>query len=133
MDKKIRISILGLGHVGLSTALGFAQIGWEVIGTDNDLDKLDLISEGVVPFYEPGISEMLKKYLNSGNFRVEKDQSKAVKDAECIFVCVGTPQNSDGSADLSQLETVANTIAENISEYKLIVEKSTTPVTTASS
>ena len=133
MDKKIRISILGLGHVGLPTALGFAQIGWEVIGTDNDLDKLDLISEGVVPFYEPGISEMLKKYLNSGNFRVEKDQSKAVKDAECIFVCVGTPQNSDGSADLSQLETVANTIAENISEYKLIVEKSTTPVTTASS
>ena len=133
MDKKIRISILGLGHVGLPTALGFAQIGWEVIGTDNDIDKLDLISQGIVPFYEPGISEMLKKYLNSGNFRVEKDQSKAVKDAECIFVCVGTPQNSDGSADLSQLETVANTIAENISEYKLIVEKSTTPVTTASS
>ena len=133
MDKKIRISILGLGHVGLPTALGFAQIGWEVIGTDNDLDKLDLISQGIVPFYEPGISEMLKKYLNSGSFRVEKDQAKAIKDAECIFVCVGTPQNSDGSADLSQLETVANTIAENISEYKLIVEKSTTPVTTASS
>ena len=131
MDNKIRITILGLGHVGLPTALGFAQIGWEVIGTDNDLDKLDLISEGVVPFYEPGISEMLKKYLGQGNFKVEKNQSQAIKDAQCIFVCVGTPQNSDGSADLSQLETVAKTIAENISGYKLIVEKSTTPVTTA--
>lgn len=131
MDNKIRITILGLGHVGLPTALGFAQIGWEVIGTDNDLDKLDLISEGVVPFYEPGISEMLKKYLRQGNFKVEKNQSQAIKDAQCIFVCVGTPQNSDGSADLSQLETVAKTIAENISGYKLIVEKSTTPVTTA--
>ena len=126
MDKKIRISILGLGHVGLPTALGFAQIGWEVIGTDNDIDKLDLISQGIVPFYEPGISEMLKKYLGQGNFKVEKNQSQAIKDAQCIFVCVGTPQNSDGSADLSQLETVAKTIAENISGYKLIVEKSTT-------
>lgn len=133
MDKKIRISILGLGHVGLPTALGFAQIGWEVTGTDSDLAKLDLISEGIVPFYEPGITEMLKKYLKEGSFKVEKEQSKAIKDAECIFVCVGTPQNPDGSADLSQLETVANTIAENISEYKLIVEKSTTPVTTAAS
>ncbi len=133
MDRKIQIAILGLGHVGLPTALGFAQMGWGVTGTDSDLTKLDLISEGIVPFYEPGISEMLKKYLKQGNFKVEKNQSKAIKDAECIFVCVGTPQNADGSADLSQLETVANTIAENISEYKLIVEKSTTPVTTAAS
>ena len=133
MNRKFKIAVLGLGHVGLPTALGFAQIGWYVIGTDSDLDKLDLISDGSTPFYEPGVDEMLKKYLKQGNFKVEKNQVKAIQNAECIFVCVGTPQNDDGSADLSQLETVAKTIAENISDYKLIVEKSTTPVTTAAS
>ena len=133
MNRKFKIAVLGLGHVGLPTALGFAQIGWDVIGTDSDLDKLDLISDGSTPFYEPGVDEMLKKYLKQGNFKVEKNQVKAIQNAECIFVCVGTPQNDDGSADLSQLETVAKTIAENISDYKLIVEKSTTPVTTAAS
>lgn len=131
MNKKFQIAVLGLGHVGLPTALCFAKIGWDVIGTDSDVGKLDLISNGTTPFFEPGIDDMLKTYLNAGNFKVEKDQSKAIQDSECIFVCVGTPQNSDGSADLSQLETVANTIAENIKGYKLIVEKSTTPVTTA--
>ena len=133
MNRKYKIAVLGLGHVGLPTALGFAQIGWDVIGTDSDLGKLDLISDGVTPFYEPGLDEMLKTYLKEGKFRVEKNQIKAIQDAECIFVCVGTPQNDDGSADLSQLEAVAITIAENISSYKLIVEKSTTPVTTAAS
>jgi len=133
VNRKFKIAVLGLGHVGLPTALGFAQIGWDVIGTDSDLDKLDLISDGSTPFYEPGVDEMLKKYLKQGNFKVEKNQVKAIQNAECIFVCVGTPQNDDGSADLSQLEMVAKTIAENISGYKLIVEKSTTPVTTAAS
>ncbi len=133
MNKKLKIAVLGLGHVGLPTALGFAHIGWDVIGTDSDLDKLNLISNGDTPFYEPGIDQMLEKYLKQGTFKIEKNQVKAIQDAECIFVCVGTPQNDDGSADLSQLETVAKTIAENIDGYKLIVEKSTTPVTTAAS
>ncbi len=133
MNNNFKIAVLGLGHVGLPTALGFAQIGWNVIGTDSDLAKVDLISNGNTPFYEPGIDDMLKKYLKQGTLKIEKNQVKAIQDAECIFVCVGTPQNDDGSADLSQLEAVAKTIAENISGYKLIVEKSTTPVTTAAS
>ena len=114
MNEKLKIAVLGLGHVGLPTALGFAHIGWDVIGTDSDLDKLNLISNGDTPFYEPGIDQMLEKYLKQGTFKIEKNQVKAIQDAECIFVCVGTPQNDDGSADLSQLETVAKTIAENI-------------------
>ena len=133
MNEKLKIAVLGLGHVGLPTALGFAHIGSDVIGTDSDLDKLNLISNGDTPFYEPGIDQMLEKYLKQGTFKIEKNQVKAIQDAECIFVGVGTPQNDDGSADLSQLETVAKTIAENIDGYKLIVEKSTTPVTTAAS
>ena len=72
MNEKLKIAVLGLGHVGLPTALGFAQIGWDVIGTDSDLDKLTLISNGDTPFYEPGIDEMLKKYLKQGTLKIEK-------------------------------------------------------------
>ena len=72
MNRKFKIAVLGLGHVGLPTALGFAQIGWDVIGTDSDLDKLDLISGGSTPFYEPGVDEMLKKYLKQGQKLLKK-------------------------------------------------------------
>ncbi len=136
MDEKefketMKIGVIGLGHVGLPTALGFAELGAEVIGADDDREKLALISDGVMPFHEPGAEILLRKHLSSGRFRVESDVPRAIFQSEVLFVCVGTPQREDGSADLSQVEVVSRTIAQNLNGYKLIVEKSTTPVRTA--
>ncbi len=127
----MKIGVIGLGHVGLPTALGFAELGAEVVGADDDREKVILISDGVMPFHEPGAQILLRKHIDSGRFRVEADVSKAILQSEVLFVCVGTPQREDGSADLSQVEAVARTIARNLNGYKLIVEKSTTPVRTA--
>jgi len=127
----VRIAVLGLGHVGLPTALGMAEVGWTVIGADEYRDKAERIQSGDPTFYEPGLEELLKKHLDSGRFIVRKDVASAVKDSNVIFVCVGTPQKDDGAADLSHMEKVARTIAPNLNEYKVIIEKSTTPVQTA--
>lgn len=125
------IAVIGLGHVGLPTALGFAEMGWNVVGADDDAQKVARISEGTMPFYEPGAEELLRKHLRSGRFCVAADICEAIQEGNVLFVCVGTPQREDGSADLSQVEAVARTIARHLNGYKLIVEKSTTPVRTA--
>ena len=151
----MKIAVIGLGHVGLPTALGLAELGWEVVGADDDREKVARISRGEVPFYEPGLRELLLRHLHrpdtpddpinptdsvirlqdqpeyTGRFRVAPSVSDAIKACDVLFVCVGTPQREDGSADLSQVEAVARTIAQNLNGYKLIVEKSTTPVRTA--
>jgi UDPglucose 6-dehydrogenase len=130
-DMQRRIGVLGLGHVGLPTALGLAEIGWCIIGTDNDAAKVDQISRGIIPFYEPGLHELLQKHLASGNFRPVADVAETVRQSDVLFICVGTPHHEDGSADLSQVEGAARSIAENLNGFKLIVEKSTAPVHTA--
>ena len=127
----MKIAVLGLGHVGLPTALGLAELGWPVVGAEDDQTKAELIASGEVPYREPGVEELLRKHLDTGNFVVEADVSTAMRDASVLFVCVGTPKREDGSADLSQLDAVARAIASNLNGYKLIVEKSTTPVQTA--
>lgn len=125
------IGVLGLGHVGLPTAVGFAELGYQVIGTDSDARKVETIAQGKSPFYEPGLEPLLQKNLAAGRLRVTTDVGEAVRASDILFVCVGTPQRPDGSADLSQVEAVIRTVAENLNGYKLIVEKSTVPVQTA--
>lgn len=127
----IAIGVIGLGHVGLPTALGLADLGWRVVGVDNDAAKARLIASGEPPFYEPGLGKLLRKRLDSGDFSVESDAASAVRQSNIIIVCVGTPQREDGSADLSYIEIAGKTIAANLNGYKLVVEKSTTPVRTA--
>lgn len=127
----LRIGVIGLGHVGLPTALGLCELGWDVVGTDADVEKARAIAAGKAPFYEPDLEGLLQKHLQSGRFRVANDTPSVVQDAEVLFVCVGTPVDRDGSADLSQVEAVARVIAQNLNGYKLVVEKSTTPVQTA--
>ena len=126
------LSVLGLGHVGLPTALSLVELGWHVVGADDDLKKAQQIARGETPFYEPDLEELLQKSLNSGQFRIVDDVLEAVKQSQVVFSCVGTPINPDGKVDLSQVESVAKTIAKGMNGYKLIVEKSTTPVYTAS-
>jgi UDPglucose 6-dehydrogenase len=128
---KPRIAVLGLGHVGLPTALGFVETGWEVIGADDDAAKVATIQSGNVPFYEPGLNDLLTRGLASGRLTLTHRVEDAVRAATILFVCVGTPQKESGEADLSQVEATARTIAHNLNGYKLIVEKSTVPAITA--
>src|SRR5271166_3714256 len=128
---KVRIAVLGLGHVGLPTALGFVEMGWEVIGADDDDSKVAMIQSGRTPFYEPGLDQLLARGLQSGRLTLSHCVEDAVRSATILFVCVGTPQKDSGEADLSQVEAIARTIARNLNGYKLIVEKSTVPAITA--
>ena len=125
------LAVLGLGHVGLPTALGFVELGWEVIGADDDASKVAMIRSGQAPFYEPGLDDLLARGLASGRLTLSHCVEEAVRDATILFVCVGTPQKDTGEADLSQVEAIARTIARNLNGYKLIVEKSTVPAITA--
>jgi UDPglucose 6-dehydrogenase len=125
------ISVLGLGHIGLPTALGLAELGKRVIGADDDAGKVGLIRSGQPTFYEPGLSALLSKHLRSGRFQPMEDVDAAVRAGSIIFICVGTPQKESGQADLSQVEAVARVVARNLNGYKLIVEKSTVPAITA--
>ena len=125
------ITVLGLGHVGLPTALGLAELGRTVIGADDDPAKVALIRAGQPPFYEPGLSDLLAKHLKTGKFRPVEDVEAAVRSGSIIFICVGTPQRENGQADLAQVEAVARVVARNLNGYKLIVEKSTVPAITA--
>ncbi len=129
--EKVRIAVLGLGHVGLPTALGFADLGWEVIGADDDVSKVEKIRSGKAPFYEPGLDDLLVRGLAGGRLTLSHRVEEAVRAATILFICVGTPQKDTGEADLSQVEAIARIIARNLNGYKLIVEKSTVPAITA--
>jgi UDPglucose 6-dehydrogenase len=124
------ISVLGLGHVGLPTALGFAELGCEVIGADDDAGKVALLRSGEATFFEPGLQPLLTKHLETGRFRLTENVGDAIRASRVVFVCVGTPQKDDGAADLSQVEAVARAIAQNLNCYKLVVSKSTVPAIT---
>ena len=128
---KLRLAVMGLGHVGLPTALGLAELGWSVVGADDDRVKSRMISDGEVPFHEPGVEDLLKTHLAQGSFVVANDSISAIRGADVVFVCVGTPQDEDGAADISQLDKVSSIIGANLNSYKLVVEKSTSPIQTA--
>ncbi len=127
----MKIAVIGTGYVGLVTAAGLAEFGHTVIGTDKDAAKIDLISRGTSPIYEPGLDDLLKRTLKSGALTFTADVDAAIREAGVIFVCVGTPQDEDGRADMSQIEGVARSIARNLNGYKVVVEKSTVPVKTS--
>ena len=129
--EKPRLAVLGLGHVGLPTALGFVELGWEVIGADDDASRVARIQSGQAPFYEPGLDGLLERGLASGRLTLTASVQDAVRAATVLFVCVGTPQKESGEADLSQVEIIARIIARNLNSFKLIVEKSTVPAITA--
>ncbi len=129
--EKPRLAVLGLGHVGLPTALGFAELGWEVIGADDDASKVEMIQSGRAPFYEPGLDQLLARGLTGGRLTISTSVEETVRAASILFICVGTPQKETGEADLSQVEEIARIIARNLNGYKLIVEKSTVPAITA--
>lgn len=126
-----KIAVIGVGHVGLPTALGLAELGWNVIGADQDGEKIRQLKEGHSPFYEPSMQKLLTKHLASGHLTVTDDVGSAIRTATVLFICVGTPQRENGEADLSQIEVIARLIAHYLNGYKVVVEKSTVPAVTS--
>ena len=130
LKDEIKVAVLGMGHVGLPTALGFAELGWEVIGADCDGTKIRKLRHGVSPFYEPGLDDLLAAHLENGRFSLTDDVAAAIREATVLFLCVGTPESENGAPDLTAVEGLARAIACNITGYKLVVEKSTVPAIT---
>lgn len=125
----VSISVIGSGYVGLVAAACFAEIGHKVVCVDNDRAKVELLSRGGIPIYEEGLPELLLKHLNTG-VTFTTDLALAVKQSDAVFIAVGTPRNAGGAADLSHVEAVVSELASCISEYKVVIEKSTVPVYT---
>ena len=125
------IGVIGLGFVGLTTANGFAESGIQTIGYDIDCSKLDLIKSGKVPFYEPELKEALSRNLGR-NFSIAGNIEQLIDTSDIIFICVGTPKDNDGNADLSQIKSVFVFISERVKETdeKIILIKSTVPPST---
>ena len=126
----MNISVIGTGYVGLVTGACFAEFGVNVTCMDNDANRIARLEKGEVPFFEPGITELVAKGIKEGRLSFTTDIAKAVDKALVIFIAVGTPPKSDGSADLSFVEEVGRGIARNMTGYKVIVTKSTVPVGT---
>ncbi|HVE90821.1 MAG TPA: UDP-glucose/GDP-mannose dehydrogenase family protein [Actinomycetota bacterium] len=125
-----KVVVIGCGHVGLITAAGFAEIGHEVVGVDNDPQRLEVLRAGAPPFYEPGLSELLTRH-HGGLLTFEDDPRVALQGADAAFICVNTPPRSDGRLSLAFVEQATRTVAEAASGPIVIVEKSTVPANTA--
>jgi len=127
----MKITVAGTGYVGLVTGTGFANLGNDVICLDIDHDKINLLSNGVMQIYEPGLEEIFQQNLKSGRIKFTTDGKKAVQESDIIFICVGTPENEREEADLTAVKEVAKTIGIHMNDYKIVVNKSTVPVGTA--
>src|SRR5688500_13654386 len=127
----VRLTIFGSGYVGLVTGTCFAEAGNNVLCVDVDERKVEMLKRGESPIYEPGLDELLKKNLAAGRLQFTTSAAEGVKHGLFQFIAVGTPPDEDGSADLKYVLAVAEAIGENVSEYRIVVTKSTVPVGTA--
>lgn len=127
----MNITMFGTGYVGLVTGACFAESGNTVSCVDVDADKIAGLNNGIVPIYEPGLTEMVQQNHAAGRLRFTTDAREGIDHGRFIFIAVGTPPNEDGSSDLTYVEAVANTIGEHLSKPAIIINKSTVPVGTA--
>jgi UDPglucose 6-dehydrogenase len=126
----MHIVVVGTGYVGLVTGTCFSEFGVDVTCVDIDQSKIDLLNQGGVPIYEPGLDALIAKNVKEGRLTFTIDLEGAIKKSLVIFIAVGTPPLPDGSADLSYVESVARSVAEHLNGYKVVVNKSTVPVGT---
>ena len=127
----MKLCMIGTGYVGLVSGVCFADLGNDVICVDNNVDKINLLKKGKIPIYEPGLSELVIKNFKNKKLNFSTDLKKSIKDSDIIFICVGTPTKKGGSsADLSQIYKVSKEISSSINKFKIIITKSTVPVTT---
>jgi UDPglucose 6-dehydrogenase len=126
----MNLAIVGSGYVGLVTGTCFAEVGHRVICVDNDTKKVQQLQQGMIPIYEPGLEELVKKNVKAGRLTFTSSIGDAVAASKVIFIAVPTPPQPDGSVDLSFVEGVAREIAAHIKDYRIVVDKSTVPVKT---
>ncbi len=127
----MKISIIGTGYVGLVTGTCFSEMGNKVYCVDTDKDKIDKLRQGIIPIYEPGLSDMVLRNHDDGNLNFTTDIKEALKNSNICFIAVGTPMDEDGSADLQYVLAVAKEIGQFMDHDMIIVDKSTVPVGTA--
>jgi UDPglucose 6-dehydrogenase len=123
--------MIGAGYVGLVSGVCFSDLGNEVICVDKDLNKIENLKKGIIPIYEPGLNELVLKNFNNKKLKFSTNLKESVSKSDIIFICVGTPTKRNGSAaDLSQIYNVVKEISSSIAKFKIIITKSTVPVTT---
>lgn len=129
-DPAVRLTVVGAGYLGLTHAVCMAEFGHDVLAVDSDARKVAQAASGTAPFFEPGLEPLLRKNLEAGRLRFTTSHAEAARFADIHFLCVGTPQAPDGSADLSQVYAAADALAPHLTGPCLIVGKSTVPVGT---
>jgi UDPglucose 6-dehydrogenase len=126
----MKLTIIGTGYVGLVTGTCFAEVGHHVVCVDSDAAKVKVLQAGGIPIYEPGLEELVKKNVAAGRLSFTASTTEGVEKSDVIFIAVPTPPQPDGSVDMSFIERVAREIAGAMTDYKIIVDKSTVPVRT---
>ncbi|MCG7899346.1 MAG: UDP-glucose/GDP-mannose dehydrogenase family protein [Candidatus Thiodiazotropha lotti] len=127
----MKVTVFGSGYVGLVTGACLAEVGNDVVCMDVDSNKIDMLNRGEIPIYEPGLEAMVERNAQAGRLSFTTDVAKAVDHGLFQFIAVGTPPDEDGSADLQYVLAVAESIAEHMDDYRVVVDKSTVPVGTA--
>ena len=125
-----KITVIGVGYVGLVTGTCLAELGNKVIGVDIDEKRIKDLNKGIIPIYEQGLEELVKKNLKEERLKFTVDAAEAIKNSEIVFIAVGTPPMPDGSVNLDYVKSAAETIAKNMNGYKVIINKSTVPIGT---
>jgi len=125
-----KIVVMGVGYVGLVTGTCLAEMGNEVVGVDIDKDRVKKLNKGIIPIYEQGLEELVKENRRQKKLSFTTDVNKAVKNAEVVFIAVGTPSLPDGGVNLEYVKSAAESIGKNMNGYKVIVNKSTVPIGT---
>ena len=127
----MKLCMIGTGYVGLVSGVCFADLGNDVICVDKDIKKINSLTKGNIPIYDPGLSELVVKNYKNKRLSFSTDLKISIKESDIIFICVGTPtKKNSNSADLSQIYEVAKLISKSINKFKIIITKSTVPVTT---
>ena len=127
----MKLCMIGTGYVGLVSGVCFSDLGNDVICVDKDDIKINNLKKGIIPIYEPGLEELVLKNYKNKRLNFSTNLKEAVKKSDIIFICVGTPtKKNSNSADLSQVYMAAKEISKSINKFKIIINKSTVPVTT---
>lgn len=131
-ERQLKICMIGAGYVGLVSAVCFSEFGWTVVCIDKDQDRLDKLSAGVSPIYEPGLDDLMVRNIKAGRLSFSADLKPAVADADVVFLAVGTPmRRGDGYADLSYVYAAVEELAPHLSGFTVVTTKSTVPVGTS--